>query len=82
MYDMATAGRAPNSSLAMMVSPPHMRHCVDLLRQALMCEPDLTVEVKDEQAGGVHGFGEKHECVQWEELKDWTSKWEDRGQEH
>ncbi len=26
-------------SLPMAVSPPHIRHCIDLLRQALMCSP-------------------------------------------
>lgn len=65
----------------MMVSPSHIRHCIDLLRQALMCSPDLTVEVKDMEAGGVHGFGETHQCIDWTALKDWTTKWETHGTE-
>lgn len=65
-----------NGNLPMMASPPHIRHCIDLLRHALMCQPDLTVEVKDDTAGGVHGFGETHQCVNWAHLKDWTTRWE------
>ncbi|KAI1092133.1 S-adenosyl-L-methionine-dependent methyltransferase [Rostrohypoxylon terebratum] len=35
----------------------HIRHCIDLLRQSLMCNADLTIELKDEELGGVTGFG-------------------------
>jgi len=57
----------------MMSSPPHVRHCLDLLRQSLMCYPDTTVEKKDEEAGGVHGFGTMHNCKKWDELLEWTA---------
>jgi hypothetical protein len=60
----------------MMISPPHIRHCIDLLRQSLMCNPDLTVEVKNDSLGGVRGFGEQHQCIDWAELKYWTTRWE------
>lgn len=76
---MALAGTKldpAGNDLPVMISPPHIRHCVDLLRQALICSPDLTVEVKDEAAGGVHGFGETHQCVDWTNVKNWTSQWE------
>lgn len=58
----------------MMISPAHIRHCIDLLRQTLMCNPDTTVEEKDEEVGGVHGFGVQHRCKQWDELIDWTAE--------
>jgi hypothetical protein len=61
------------SELPMMISPPHIRHCLDLLRQSLMCYPDTTVEQKDEEAGGVHGFGVMHRCKKWDELLRWTA---------
>ena len=61
-------------------SASHIRHCIDLLRHALMCQPDLTVEVKDEKLGGVTGFGTEHTCVDWKQLVDWTSEWETYGQ--
>ena len=60
----------------MMISSSHVRHCVDLLRHALMCQPDLTIEEKDEEKGGVTGFGVEHQCADWEQLVHWTSKWE------
>jgi hypothetical protein len=61
-----------DSDLPMMISPSHIRHCIDLIRQSLMCNPDTTVEKKDEEAGGVHGFGVKHSCKEWGGLVDWT----------
>lgn len=74
---MAVAGQTLNdSSLPMMISPPHIRHCLDLLRQNLMCNADLTVEVKDKKLNGVHGFGTEHVCIDWESLLAWTSEWE------
>lgn len=38
-----------------------------------MCYPDTTVEKKDEEAGGVHGFGTMHNCKKWDELLEWTA---------
>lgn len=61
------------------ISPPHMRHCIDLLRQSLMCSPDLTVEVKNETLGGVTGFGTVHQCRDWAQLMTWMENWEDVG---
>jgi hypothetical protein len=57
-------------------TPSHVRHCIELLRQALICQPDLTLELKDELHGGVQGFGTEHQCEDWDELMDFTSKWE------
>ena len=79
VHDAAATGQKLNaSSLPMMISPPHVRHCIDLLRQTLMCNADLTVEVKDEKAGGVHGFGETHQCIDWDALGGWTTAHEKR----
>lgn len=79
MHDMAVAGHGFNDSdLPMMISPPHIRHCIDLLRHNLMCNADLTVEVKDQKAGGVHGFGTQHQCIDWSELNHWTTQWESK----
>ncbi len=62
-----------------MNSAPHVRHCIDLIRQSLICRPDTTVEVKDEKVGGVTGFGTEHVCWDWGELVGWTGKWEGWG---
>lgn len=64
-----------------MASPPHFRHCIDLLRQSLMCQPDMTIETKNETIGGVTGFGTEHVCKDWDALVKWTSKWEGYGQD-
>ena len=60
----------------MMYSAAHVRHCIDLIRHSLMCQPDLTVEVKDPEVGGVTGFGTEHQCRDWEELMRWTREWQ------
>lgn len=54
----------------------HIRHCIDLLRQSLMCNADLTVELKKEELGGVTGFGTLHRCVKWPALLDWIQPYE------
>lgn len=54
----------------------HVRHCIDLLRQSLMCLADTTVEVKDDVRGGVRGFGVEHRCSDWGELGDLVGKWQ------
>ncbi|KAH7131778.1 hypothetical protein B0J11DRAFT_520105 [Dendryphion nanum] len=62
------------------VSPIHTQHCIDLLRNAFMCQPDLTVEIVEEKVSGVRGFGTEHNCVNWRELVEWTGRWEGYGQ--
>ena len=57
-------------------TPPHISHCVDLVRNALICRPDTTLELKDKEAGGVTGFGTEQLCVNWDKLVEWVSEWE------
>lgn len=66
-------------SIPFEISPVHMAHCIDLLRQTLMCKPDLTVEIKNETLQGVTGFGTVHQCRNWDELMHWMAEWEDIG---
>ncbi|TDZ73317.1 Oxidase ustYa [Colletotrichum trifolii] len=54
----------------------HIGHCFDLIRQALMCTPDLTMELTNETIGGVTGFGTEHQCVDWPALMRWMKKYE------
>ena len=56
--------------MPMMSSPAHIRHYIDLLRHSLMCQPDTTVEVKDEAIGSVKGFGTEHRCKDWDRLME------------
>ena len=53
----------------------HVKHCIDLIRQELMCRPDLTIETVDDM-GGVTGYGGLHRCNDWGELVEWVNDWE------
>lgn len=57
----------------MALQPHHVQHCIDLLRQTLMCHADTTLEVADEAIGGVDGFRTEHQCRSWEQLVQWTT---------
>ncbi|KAF7536561.1 hypothetical protein G7054_g4416 [Neopestalotiopsis clavispora] len=50
----------------------HTRHCIDFLRQMLMCNADLTIEEVDPSLGGITGFGLKHKCVVWDDVLAWS----------
>lgn len=65
-----------DEEMLMMSSLTNVRHCIDLLRQALMCQPDTTVEVKDQAIGGVKGFGTEHQCKDWGQLVELTRTWQ------
>lgn len=65
-----------DEEFTVMTSPSHVRHCVDLLRQSLMCSADRTLEVKDDK-GGVSGFGTVHHCYDYEELLYTVEKWQE-----
>ena len=62
-------------------TPPHIGHCVDLIRNALICRPDTTLELKDKAVGGVTGFGTEHLCVNWDQVVEWVSQWENYGKD-
>ncbi|PQE21335.1 Tat pathway signal sequence protein [Rutstroemia sp. NJR-2017a WRK4] len=59
-------------------SPAHIRHCIDLIRQSLMCYADTTIEVKDEEINGVRGFGTVHMCRDWSGLVRWTEETQEK----
>ena len=61
--------------MPVMATPPHIRHCLDLLRQSIMCYGDTTLEVMDPRVKGVHGFGVEHRCRDWGQLVHWTEQW-------
>ncbi|KAM0304943.1 hypothetical protein ACHAO8_011334 [Botrytis cinerea] len=63
-----------HSDIASHTSPAHIRHCIDLIRQSLMCNADTTIEVKDEEINGVRGFGTVHQCRDWSGLVKWTEQ--------
>jgi len=69
IYQAMREGRnLKDSELLGMSSPGHIRHCIDLLRQSLMCSADTTLEFKNESVNGVRGFGVQHQCHNWDQL--------------
>ncbi|EDN97246.1 predicted protein [Sclerotinia sclerotiorum 1980 UF-70] len=50
----------------------HMRHCLDFLRQSLMCCGDSSIEKVDPELKGVTGWGTEHICTSWEQLQKWV----------
>jgi hypothetical protein len=77
LYDAVREGKKlTDEEIGFHGSHMHTRRCIDLLRNALMCPPDLAIEVKDEKLGGVTGFGTERVCVNWQQLLDWPTEWE------
>ncbi|KAK3075454.1 hypothetical protein LTR53_001239 [Teratosphaeriaceae sp. CCFEE 6253] len=57
----------------------HINHCFDFIRQALMCNADLTLEwpesAKDKDGTGrVDGNHIPHQCKNWGTIFDWASR--------
>jgi hypothetical protein len=55
--------------------PAHIRHCMDYLRQSLMCAADSTLEPVNFALGGVTGWGFKRQCRDYSALVEWSDKW-------
>lgn len=74
LHDAVVTGQELlEEDIPMMASPAHIRHCIDLLRQSLMCYRDTAMELKDDEVNGVTGWGTEHECHDYEELVRWTN---------
>jgi hypothetical protein len=58
----------------------HFEHCVEIVRQALMCYADPTLEPMLEEDGSVSdagiatGWGAKHQCRNYEKIVDWIDE--------
>lgn len=50
----------------------HIRHCVDYLRQTLMCAADATLEPVESNLGGVTGWGVQRKCRSYADLSNWA----------
>jgi hypothetical protein len=61
-------------------SDTHIQHCLEYIRQSIMCAADTTIELavkaSDEDNVGVRGFGTEHICRDFRQLVEWTSQWE------
>ncbi|KAI1763302.1 hypothetical protein GGR53DRAFT_372013 [Hypoxylon sp. FL1150] len=62
-------------------SDTHVRHCLEYLRQSIMCAADTTIEPTERVPEGnaaVRGFGTVHICKDFRQLVEWTSQWESK----
>lgn len=73
ILDLAREETINGTAIAWVVEhASHNGHCLDYLRQSVMCSGDLTLEKAAVFHGlkrqFVEGWGNEHECVDWEEL--------------
>ncbi|KAI1651919.1 uncharacterized protein F4817DRAFT_364830 [Daldinia loculata] len=50
----------------------HGRHCIEYIRQALMCNPDLTLEPVAGGTGQLKQWGIQRQCQDFGELSEWA----------
>ncbi|PIG83870.1 hypothetical protein AARAC_001829 [Aspergillus arachidicola] len=57
----------------------HLEHCLDYLRQSVMCSGDVTLEPPDEMPkknqSPLQGWGVTHACRSWEQIEGWRGEW-------
>jgi hypothetical protein len=59
----------------------HTRHCLNVLRQAVLCGSDITLDAIN-KPNGTNGLGMVHVCRDWRKVYDFVAKnqliWHDR----
>ncbi|KAI8962777.1 hypothetical protein F5Y11DRAFT_321522 [Daldinia sp. FL1419] len=58
-----------------LAKPGHIRHCIDYLRQSIMCHADTNLEPISPELGGVTGYGFVRKCRDIVRLIHWAEKW-------
>jgi hypothetical protein len=58
----------------------HVRHCLDYLRQSIMCAADSNLEPVNDNLGGVTGWGSPRVCRRYDELVEWSTRWKNGSQ--
>jgi len=54
------------------ISHIHVQHCVEFLRQSIMCHADVTLQVAD-SSNDVPAFGYPYQCKDWWQAVDWVN---------
>ena len=52
----------------------HASHCVEYLRQSLMCSVDASIERKDDDTRTISGVGSLHVCRDFAGLIKWAEQ--------
>ena len=81
MYEAAKSGeRVDFENLAEPFQLMHTTHCIDFLRQKIMCNADVTIEYVGPEHNGTIVFGNEYQCTRWPELTSWVvdrqARWE------
>ena len=50
----------------------HITHCLDSIRQSLMCNMDSTLMYTED--GVTYGDGQVHQCKDWDALMNWSAE--------
>jgi hypothetical protein len=56
-------------------APGHFLHCIDYLRQAIMCNADTNLELVDPTRDGVTGYGFPRKCRDYDRVTQWADQW-------
>ncbi len=59
----------------MLVDTAHMRHCIDYLRESLLCAADTNMEPLEMELKGVTGWGGPRKCRDIASVNAWTEQW-------
>lgn len=52
----------------------HRAHCVEYLRQSILCSADTTLEGETGAWARSTGWGQTHSCVDFDALTEWANK--------
>ena len=52
----------------------HIHHCFEYIRQSIMCAADTALEPFKDDIHGVDGFGNDHQCRDFEEVFNWAEE--------
>ncbi|KAI1759595.1 hypothetical protein GGR53DRAFT_523746 [Hypoxylon sp. FL1150] len=50
----------------------HGRHCIEYIRQALMCNPDVNLEPVEGETGNLKQWGIRRQCKSFDALSEWA----------
>lgn len=65
--------RDENSSLPIW-QPHHQAHCLEYLRQSILCSADTSLEGRGKHWKVENGYGTKHTCVDYAALTQWATE--------
>ncbi|OTA92759.1 hypothetical protein M434DRAFT_31516 [Hypoxylon sp. CO27-5] len=72
LHRMSMSNDTHNAAVSTADMVRHGRHCIEYIRQSLMCNPDLTLEPFDTKRGKLKEWGINRRCINFGELSDWA----------